>query len=293
MVPTARRAARIVPLATVTDDAFSGTLKQIIDAAGNNFDGIKGDFNLQGAGNNRWKTTLRLPGAVSCEIIRNPEVVGDNFRSLATWSYSCDFGRTGSVSGLLADYEALVGLVGRATGRSFIPVPGNPAVHPTSRQVWFGAHPGIVVLANPDYIGNAWALELSVSQDAVIQRGSATAQPMVEGSSAAPTTIRAEIDEIERSGQFTPMPVPTRTSDGSVTGNVTQEVTNGTRYELRVLYSGPLDRDLVIQPGATQSIVLPPGSYRVAAKVSSSAVRPYYGVQPYLVGSYTSRFYIQ
>lgn len=106
--------------------------------------------------------------------------------------------------------------------------------------------------------------------------------------------IRAEMDEIQRSGHFTAMPAPIRTGNyASSPGSFAQVVENATAYELRVLFSGPVDQEFVIQPGATQRIALPAGEYRVAAKVSNPTVLPYYGTQSYDGGSYSSRFYIR
>jgi len=120
--------------------------------------------------------------------------------------------------------------------------------------------------------------------------GQGTAQ-IVPGESG----IRGEIDSIARSGKFVPLPEPQM-----VLGNRANSATairilrNDTSYPLHVLMSGPVDRRVDLAPGGSASIELPPGSYRVAARVDAAAVQPFYGVQVLEAGiEYTSQFFIK
>jgi hypothetical protein len=72
----------------------------------------------------------------------------------------------------------------------------------------------------------------------------------------------------------------------------TVEVENRTGYELTVRYSGPDSKKLVLAKGATQTTVILPGDYEVAASVTAAHVRNYYGRETVQGGMYSSRFYI-
>jgi hypothetical protein len=287
----------------VTIEEFSGRLKQVVEAARQGFEPIKGEFDLLGAGNDKWKTTVWLPGSASCYLVKAEREVERTFVGLEYFFYHSDLWtvKSGSEADLLREYEKVVGFVGQTTGWNYEPSGNMPG---GALRVVFGAKPEdptILVWVRPYAVDqDASALQLSVFPPARLRM--AFTRPS-SGSSAAvaasPTTtsIRSEIDDIERSGRFAAMPQPVRVGNprslGNSSGDVTQDVENGTPYELRVLYSGPIDRDLTVQPGMKGRIVLPPGGYRVAAKVSNPNVLPYYGVQSYEAGSYSSRFFIR
>lgn len=95
-------------------------------------------------------------------------------------------------------------------------------------------------------------------------------------------------------GKHGEMPAPQRsysTNSYKTTSDIS--ITNSTRYTLTVLYSGPSSKKIVIAPGFSNSIILRPGYYKVAAKVSSSSVRPFAGTHSLQSGNYNSNFYIQ
>ena len=95
-------------------------------------------------------------------------------------------------------------------------------------------------------------------------------------------------------GKHGEMPAPQRTySTNSYKTTSDISITNSTRYTLTVLYSGPSSKKVVISPSFSSTITLSPGYYKVAAKVSSSSVRPFAGTHSLQSGNYNSNFYIQ
>ncbi len=80
-------------------------------------------------------------------------------------------------------------------------------------------------------------------------------------------------------------------SSGGTTADV--EIENRTDYELTVRYSGPDSKKTVIPSGATRTVSLPLGECNVAAFVSASNMRDYYGSDSMHGGRYSSTFYIQ
>lgn len=125
-----------------------------------------------------------------------------------------------------------------------------------------------------------------------ISSGPVPSQP---GSVPTQTDIRGEIDSIARSGQYSPLPdAQLGIAKNPNATTATRIIRNDTMYALHLLMSGPVDRKLDLPPNGSISIELPPGSYRVAARVDSSGVQPFYGVQVLEVGiDYTSQFYIK
>lgn len=102
--------------------------------------------------------------------------------------------------------------------------------------------------------------------------------------------IDLEVKEIA-AGEYGEMPRAQPLSYGGSTVEV--EVENQTGYELTVRYSGPDSKKLVIPKGATRTVSLPPGDYKVAASVTAANVRNYYGTDTMRGGQYSSSFYIQ
>ena len=143
-------------------------------------------------------------------------------------------------------------------------------------------------------------LEITIPLDATLcVRNAANttngAQTGAAGSDTGETDIRREIDAIARSGQYSPLPEAqtSMAKDRSAT-TATRIVRNDTAYALHVLMSGPVDREVDLLPGGSTSIAMPPGSYRVAARVDSANVLPFYGVQSLQGGmEYTSLFYLK
>ena len=73
----------------------------------------------------------------------------------------------------------------------------------------------------------------------------------------------------------------------------TIRVFNRTEYKLTVLYSGKDSKGLVLQPGTGGEVILPNGSYRVAASVSASNVRSFAGSEHLTGGNYEVSYYIE
>jgi hypothetical protein len=134
--------------------------------------------------------------------------------------------------------------------------------------------------------------ELSFSQ----RDPPATASPQdMPGSPSGATDIREEIDAIARSGRYAPMPNAQTGSTSNVgVSTATRILQNNTVYALHVLMSGPVNRKMDLLPGEATTVVIPPGSYRVAARVDSNTVLPFYGVETLEAGiDYTSKFYVK
>ena len=112
---------------------------------------------------------------------------------------------------------------------------------------------------------------------------------------AGETDIRHEIDVIANAGQYAPLPedhIGMASHSNSTTA--TRIIRNDTSFALHLLMSGPVDRRIDLPAGGSTAVEFPPGSYRVAARVDSSSVRPFYGVQVLAAGvEYTSQFYIK
>lgn len=69
------------------------------------------------------------------------------------------------------------------------------------------------------------------------------------------------------------------------------EIENQTQYDLTVSYSGPDNKRIVIAPGATRSVRIGNGNYRVAAFVGNG-VRPFAGTESLDGSHFSSSFYI-
>lgn len=122
--------------------------------------------------------------------------------------------------------------------------------------------------------------------------------PLVTQASAVPASdpdakqIDAEVSAI-MAGQHGQLPAPqqVRAEPRAQTAVVT--VKNDTKYTLRVLYSGPTSRRIVLSPGATRQADFGVGIYRVAATVNQPSVVPFAGTNTLQGGVYSSRFYIE
>ena len=69
-------------------------------------------------------------------------------------------------------------------------------------------------------------------------------------------------------------------------------ITNDTSYELTLLYSGVQSERIVIPPHGSSSVTLYNGTYNIAASVTASDVRNYYGTEKLRGGSYSVSYYI-
>lgn len=118
----------------------------------------------------------------------------------------------------------------------------------------------------------------------------ATAQTPI---SSGESSISSQIDEIVRSGHYATLP-PAEAVPSGVSQQTSLSIKNQTAYELTVLMAGPVERSLLIPPGGSQAVELPPGTYRVVGQVKASNVLPFFGTQAYATGSsYQEAFYIK
>jgi hypothetical protein len=109
--------------------------------------------------------------------------------------------------------------------------------------------------------------------------------------SVGQTDIQHEIATI-RNGRNAPMPAPqaTATNLGGQTGMALE---NGTSYTLTVFLSGPANQRIQLAPNSSQTVTLAPGSYEIAATVSSPGVTPFYGEELFGADTqYSERFFI-
>jgi hypothetical protein len=115
----------------------------------------------------------------------------------------------------------------------------------------------------------------------------------VQPSTSLPQTsaIQQEIDRVAQgTHQDLPPPVQTSLSPGQNPG---WTIENATGYQLNLYLSGPAERHYAIANGESINIDLPPGSYRIAADVSSGGVTPFYAVRQLNADTrWKSHFYI-
>jgi hypothetical protein len=83
-----------------------------------------------------------------------------------------------------------------------------------------------------------------------------------------------------RSGPHSSMPMPeTATAYGNEGEGMT--IQNGTNKTLYVYFVGPVQKTVVIKPGATAGVSLVVGNYEVAVEIPNAHVTPFYGKQSY------------
>ena len=110
-------------------------------------------------------------------------------------------------------------------------------------------------------------------------------------SSTDADNVRSAIDRIANGAHQDP-PVPTQTSTARGQ-NPGWSIENVTGYQLHLYLSGPTERDYVIENGKSINIDLAPGSYRIAADVSSKSVIPFYAVRQLNADTrWKSHFYV-
>lgn len=118
-----------------------------------------------------------------------------------------------------------------------------------------------------------------------------TPNPVSAGVPAA-GGIRSEINQVAQ-GKYTPLPAAAHCVPYSGTGTL-RTIENGTSYQLRVMFSGAVEREATIPPGQKQSIDLPVGAYKVVGRVGAANVLPFYGQESYKAGEECAvQFYVQ
>jgi hypothetical protein len=248
------------------------------------FASVRGDFDLASPAA-AWKTRIQLPDADRCVLIKTTPP-GPTAAPLLT--YACVFRASTDT------YERIVKLVQSALSISY--QPDESAVN--VNQVFFS-----------DRSKPAWKLVVTKTSNAsavllrIMPQQSATSIPDVflppdaglSNTTAQPSvlTIREEVEKI-MSGKYTPLP-PIQTTGVSASGNgmAVFEVKNDTAYTLTVLFSGPTERRLELAPGASISVELLPGSYKLVGRVNAPNVLPSYGEHLFNLGSSGVKFYIQ
>jgi tetratricopeptide (TPR) repeat protein len=115
------------------------------------------------------------------------------------------------------------------------------------------------------------------------------------GAATGGASLRSEIDELEKSHRYLPLPPPqsARGASGGF-GDATRTIKNSTPYQVRVVFAGSVEREITLDPGTAQTLHLPPGQYRVLERASAPDVLPFLGSQTYNPGdTYTSQIIIQ
>ena len=104
--------------------------------------------------------------------------------------------------------------------------------------------------------------------------------------------IDAEVAAI-MAGNHNPLP-PAQRVQADPTATVAELVTkNNTKYNLTVMYSGATSQKLILPPGASKTVVLGIGLYKVAASVDAASVIPFAGQDNIQGGKYQNTFYIE
>jgi hypothetical protein len=265
------------------------------------FASIRGDFDLSGSDNRQWKTSLLLPGAEKCGLIKTPSPT-PNIAS--AWTLACTFHsfHDGDYVGPLSDglgphsdgYERIVKSVQGVLGFPYQPDERETKVN----QVFF---------ADPNR--PRWRLyvtkisEANVGIAVVAVSSAASASPMFPSTtpfSAAPAvlptepTVRDEIEKI-RLGKHGAMPPAQRAETGAPAGSgrTTMTVKNSTAYELSVFFDGPVSTKLTLAPGGSQEVELAAGGFHIAGRVAAANVLPFYGEESYAGSArYSMNFYI-
>lgn len=85
---------------------------------------------------------------------------------------------------------------------------------------------------------------------------------------------------------------PMNKTYGSTSSTSKISVSNDTGYVLTLMYSGPDSRRMIISPHSQKSITLINGTYRIAASVNATDVRPFAGTETLTGGGYDVSYYI-
>lgn len=238
---------------------------------------VRGEYDLTAADSHQWKTNLKLAGADKCILLKGSPVAPG-------WTYVCLFQSVGW------SYESIVKSIQQLLNINY--QPDETAVN--INQVFFAdpAKPRrrvFVARITDSTVG------LSV---VVLQPGNNTPdfskalRPVFEA--AVPKkSISDEVDTIN-SGPHQTAPNSMRAADGSgISGRTTMSIHNSTGYELSLFYDGPISAKIVLAPGAVKELDLAPGRFRVAGRVPSTTVLPFYGEETYFASTrYSVEYYI-
>jgi tetratricopeptide (TPR) repeat protein len=95
--------------------------------------------------------------------------------------------------------------------------------------------------------------------------------------------IASEIGQVVGSGHYSPLPASGPCAPFSGSGTL-RTIENATSYQLRVVFSGPVDREVTIASRGKQTLNLPGGNYQVVGRVDVPIVLPFYGLETYKSG---------
>jgi len=265
------------------------------------FGSIRGDFDLSAASDNRqWKTSFKLPHSEKCSLIKVPSTAPG---SAALWTFACTFrAMCNGYEGVVKAMQSVLKLSyqpdeGASINQVFLADPSKPTwrsfvtkIDEARVGIWFVAiRPGEPSSALPRAEQLFPALKTS-------HPGERPSVASNASSVAADGSISAEIEKI-RSSEHVPFPpiqpIGGVSSAAAQSGTGAFAVKNDTAYTLTVLFSGPTERRVDIAPGASLSIEIPPGAYKVAARVNTPDVAPSYGEHVFDRSSAGVTFYIQ
>jgi hypothetical protein len=248
------------------------------------FASIRGDFDFSGSDSRLWKTSLRLPDAEKCGLLKTPSATPT---SGSAWTFACTFRATRD------GYEGMVKSV-----QSVLHLPYQPDERAVNINQVFFADPSRP--ASSLFVAKINEATVGISVVAVRSTGASLTTPNAAPFSGVPTmlpaepTVRDEVEKI-RSGPYAAMPPAQRAavSVPAVSGRTTMTVKNSTAYELSVFFDGPVSTKLTLMPDASQDLDLTPGTFHVAGRVAAANVLPFYGEETYAGSArYSLTFYI-
>jgi hypothetical protein len=273
-------------LAVIRAANFRGGILSALRAAEepDPFASIRGDFDLGGSDSHQWKTSLWLPDAEKCALLKTTPA---DPASGSDWTFACTFRATGD------GYEGMVKSV-----QSVLQLPYQPDERAVNINQVFFADPSKPT--SRVFVAKINEATVGISVVAVRSTGASLTTPNAAPFSGVPTmlptepTVHGEVDKIA-SGPHTSMPPAQRSpaSDAGVSGRTTMTVKNSTAYELSVFFDGTVSTKLALMPGASQELDLAPGTFRVAGRVAAANVLPFYGEETYASSArYSLTFYI-
>jgi hypothetical protein len=281
------------------EDQVVPAIQAILAAAPQDFAAIKGDFDVRSRSNRGWHTSVSIPGSVWCDVMNSDPTHRGHFPD----NYECLVATAGVPDQLLDRYESLVNEVEKATGWHPAPAPDAPNAIPGSstRGVWLredrGVGPTIGIyifsflgagaVSNLEFV--VYANQKRDQSAASVSSGSPAGQEQPDAA-----RINSEVDSIQASGQYSPLPAPQAIAPAvSLGSTVSRKFENATGYTVTVDLAGPETKEVVLAPGGTQALNLMPGTYKVAAKAQAPNVLPFFGIQNYAAGyEYTSQLVI-
>jgi len=228
------------------------------------------------------RTFPKLTGADKCDVVPTRDSQPGGLGYTCTFDLSKGSRSEGSLA-----YVRLVRLVEGSTKSK---VQGEPAV-----VVNVSGERRNVTLKGVDSIGN-FVVNVEQRWDSNPSSHRYAKVTVIGQDSSVPSTPSqggASIDEIIRSGRYSPMPNAARVGT-SGSGPASVKITNDTKHELTLVYDGSVSRSVNIVAGGSQTIQLPPGPFRVFGRVSAPSVLPFIGTETYGPGdSLVVKFYIQ